>query len=156
MKRDFTYVDDIVEGVIRVLDKVPSGEPPHRVYNIGNHQPVQLLDFIAVLEKCLGKKAQRELLPMQPGDVPATFADVEDLMRDVGFRPETPIEEGIGRFVAWYREYYGYEHPSHAAALRDRGSVRRLHPCSRAAGGPGFEIRDAVQGHRCRKAWRHH
>jgi UDP-glucuronate 4-epimerase len=107
MKRDFTYVDDIVEGVVRVLDKVPAGDPACKLYNIGNQQPVQLLDFIAVLEKCLGKKAQRRLLPMQPGDVPATFADVEDLMRDVGFRPDTPIEQGIRRFTAWYREYYG-------------------------------------------------
>jgi UDP-glucuronate 4-epimerase len=106
MKRDFTYVDDIVEGVVRVLDKVPAGDPPCKLYNIGNQQPVPLLDFIAALEKCLGKKAQRRLLPMQPGDVPATFADVEDLMRDVGFRPDTPIEEGIRRFTAWYREYY--------------------------------------------------
>ena len=106
MKRDFTYVDDIVEGVVRVLDSVPSADPPHKVYNIGNHQPIQLLDFIATLEKCLDKKAQRRLLPMQPGDVPATFADVEDLMRDVGFRPATPIEEGIRRFTAWYRDYY--------------------------------------------------
>ncbi len=106
MKRDFTYVDDIVEGVVRVLDKVPAGDPPCKLYNIGNQQPVPLLDFIAALEKCLGKKAQRRLLPMQPGDVPATFADVEDLMRDVGFRPHTPIEEGIRRFTAWYREYY--------------------------------------------------
>ena len=106
MKRDFTYVDDIVEGVVRVLDSVPGGDPPHKVYNIGNNHPVQLLDFIAVLEKCLGKKAQRRLLPMQPGDVPATFADVDDLMRDVGFRPDTPIEEGIRRFTSWYREHY--------------------------------------------------
>lgn len=106
MKRDFTYVDDIVEGVVRVLDKVPAGDPPCKLYNIGNQQPVPLLDFIAALEKCLGKRAQRRLLPMQPGDVPATFADVEDLMRDVGFRPDTPIEEGIRRFTAWYREYY--------------------------------------------------
>jgi UDP-glucuronate 4-epimerase len=107
MKRDFTYIDDIVEGVVRVLDAVPGGDSPYRLYNIGNHQPVELLEFIAILEKCLGKKAQRRLLPMQPGDVPETFADVEDLVRDVGFRPGTPIEEGIRRFAAWYREYYG-------------------------------------------------
>jgi UDP-glucuronate 4-epimerase len=106
MKRDFTYVDDIVEGVVRVLDKVPDGAAPYRLYNIGNQQPVELLDFIAALERCLGKQAQRRLLPMQPGDVPATFADVDDLMRDVGFRPDTPIQEGIRRFTDWYREYY--------------------------------------------------
>jgi UDP-glucuronate 4-epimerase len=107
MKRDFTYVDDIVEGLVRVLDTRPAAQPPYKVYNIGNHQPVELLDFIAVLEDCLGKKAERRLLPMQPGDVPATFADVDELMRDVGFRPDTPIEEGIRRFTEWYREYYG-------------------------------------------------
>ena len=106
MKRDFTYIDDIVEGVIRVLDAVPGDGLPFKLYNIGNHEPVELLDFIATLEKCLGKKAQRRLLPMQPGDVPATFADVEDLMRDVGFRPHTPIEAGVRRFTEWYRGYY--------------------------------------------------
>lgn len=107
MKRDFTYVDDIVEGVVRVLDHVPDGDPPYRLYNIGNQEPVDLLDFIGVLEKHLGKRAHRRLLPMQPGDVPATFADVEELTRDVGFRPATPIDEGVRRFTAWYREYYG-------------------------------------------------
>ena len=106
MKRDFTYIDDIVEGVVRVLDAVPGGEQPYKLYNIGNQQPVDLLEFIGVLEMCLGKKAQRRLLPMQPGDVPATFADVEDLTRDVGFRPDTPIQEGIRRFTDWYRSYY--------------------------------------------------
>jgi UDP-glucuronate 4-epimerase len=107
MKRDFTYIDDIVEGVVRVLDTLPKGEPPYKLYNIGNHQPVDLLYFIEVLENCLEKKAIRRLLPMQPGDVPATFADIEDLMRDVGFRPATPIEEGLRRFTSWYRAYYG-------------------------------------------------
>ncbi|MFZ5594900.1 MAG: NAD-dependent epimerase [Pseudomonadota bacterium] len=119
-KRDFTYIDDIVEGVVRVLDKVPEPNPqwsgdqpdsatslaPYRLYNIGNHQPVELLHFIEVLEKALGKKAEKNLLPMQQGDVLATYADVDDLMRDAGFAPATPIEEGIARFVAWYREYY--------------------------------------------------
>src|SRR5689334_16463986 len=114
MKRDFTYVDDIVEGVIRVLDATPSDGVPHKLYNIGNHDPVKLLDFIGVLEKCLGKKAIRELLPMQPGDVPETFADVDDLVRDVGFHPNTPIEEGIQRFTDWYRAYYGVR-MAHAA-----------------------------------------
>ncbi len=121
MRRDFTYVDDIVEGVIRVADRIPkpdetwSGErpdpgtsrAPYRIYNLGNHQPVELQYFIATLEKALGKTARRNLLPMQPGDVPATYADVDDLMRDVGFHPSTPIEVGIQRFVDWYRDYHG-------------------------------------------------
>ena len=106
MQRDFTYVDDIVEGVIRVLDADPSETPPYKLYNIGNNQPVELMRFIDILEECLGRKADRRLLPMQPGDVPATFADVESLTRDVGFRPDTPIEEGIRRFTDWYRGYY--------------------------------------------------
>jgi UDP-glucuronate 4-epimerase len=121
MQRDFTYIDDIVEGVIRVLDRIP--EPvafdggrtftpaesacPYKVYNIGNHSPVELLYFIEVLEKCLGKEAKKNLLPIQPGDVPATFADVDALMRDVGFKPDTPVEVGIARFVEWYRGYFG-------------------------------------------------
>lgn len=118
--RDFTYIDDIVEGVIRTLDHVPGPDPgydalapnpatsdaPYRVYNIGNNAPVQLLDYIQVLEDALGKKAQRRLLPLQPGDVPDTFADVSALQRDVGYAPSTPIQTGIARFVAWYRQYY--------------------------------------------------
>jgi UDP-glucuronate 4-epimerase len=121
MRRDFTYIDDITEGVVRAADRVPAPDPtwsgsapdpgtsaaPYRLYNIGNNQPVELLHFIAVLERALGRTAQRNLLPLQPGDVPETFADIGDLVRDVGFRPATPIEEGIPRFVAWYREYYG-------------------------------------------------
>jgi UDP-glucuronate 4-epimerase len=120
MQRDFTYIDDIVEGVIRALDHPAAPNPtwsgdqpdpgtssaPARVYNIGNHQPVELLHFIEVLEQALGKKAEKRLMPLQPGDVPATYADVEDLMRDVGFAPATPIKEGIARFVKWYREFY--------------------------------------------------
>ena len=106
MQRDFTYVDDIVEGVVRVLDAKPGETPPYMLYNIGNNQPVELMRFIDILENCLGRKADRRLLPMQPGDVPATFADVESLTRDVGFRPDTPIEEGIRRFTDWYRGYY--------------------------------------------------
>lgn len=120
MQRDFTYIDDIVEGVLRVADRLPSGDPawcgdapdagssfaPWRVYNIGNNQPVELLRFIEVLEECLGTKAQKNFLPMQPGDVPATFADVDDLTADTGFRPSTSIEEGLGRFVSWYQGYY--------------------------------------------------
>ncbi|HIE65907.1 MAG: NAD-dependent epimerase [Nitrospira sp.] len=120
MQRDFTYVDDIVEGIVRVTEKIPSPDPtwdgaspdpgtskaPYKVYNIGNNNPVELLRLIEVLEDCLGKKAERRLLPIQAGDVPATYADVDDLMRDVGFKPATPIEEGVQRFVAWYKDYY--------------------------------------------------
>ena len=119
--RDFTYVDDIVEGVVRTLDRVPGPDPaydplqpnpgsssaPYRVYNIGNHQPVELLRYIEVLEERLGRKAERNLLPLQPGDVPDTCADVEALVRDTGYSPSTPIEAGVGRFVDWYRTYYG-------------------------------------------------
>ncbi|MGR3172996.1 MAG: NAD-dependent epimerase [Candidatus Scalindua sp.] len=121
MKRDFTYIDDIVEGVVRLIDKVPEPDPdwngdnpdsatsyaPYRIYNIGNNNPVELMKFIEVLENCLGKKAKKNLLPIQPGDVPETYADVDDLAKDVGFKPATPIEEGIKKFVEWYREYYG-------------------------------------------------
>jgi UDP-glucuronate 4-epimerase len=119
-RRDFTYIDDIVEGVIRVLDKVPEPNPewsgdkpdsatsnaPYRLYNIGNNQPVELMRYIEVLESCLGRKAEKNLLPLQPGDVPDTYADVADLVRDVDYMPETSIEEGIANFVDWYREYY--------------------------------------------------
>jgi UDP-glucuronate 4-epimerase len=120
MKRDFTYIDDIVEGVVRVMHKPPQTQsegdstpsedvtrkPPYKVYNIGNNSPVELMTFIEVIEKELGKKAEKNLLPMQPGDVPATYADVDDLIKDVGFKPATSIEEGIHHFVQWYREYY--------------------------------------------------
>jgi UDP-glucuronate 4-epimerase len=120
MRRDFTYIDDIIEGVARVMDRIPepnpqwdgdspdpaSGSGPYRLYNIGNNNPVELMRFIEVLENCLGKKAEKHLLPMQAGDVPATYADVDDLMKDVGFKPSTPIEEGVKRFVDWYRSYY--------------------------------------------------
>ena len=120
MKRDFTYIDDIVEGVIRVTDRTAAANTdwsgmqpdpgtsfaPWKVYNIGNNQPVELMYFIETVEKCLGKSAAKNLLPLQAGDVPATFADVDDLMRDTGFKPATPIEEGISRFISWYREYY--------------------------------------------------
>lgn len=121
MQRDFTYVDDIVEGVIRVTDRVAAPNPawsggapdpgsssaPYKIYNIGNNNPVELMKFIEVLEDALGKKAKKNLLPLQPGDVPATYADVDDLMKEVGFKPGTSVEEGIRRFVEWYREYYG-------------------------------------------------
>ena len=121
MQRDFTYIDDIIEGVVRVMDHIPRPDPswsaeipdpatssaPYRVYNIGNNQPVELGRFIEVLEECLGKKAEKKLLPMQPGEVLVTCADVADLADAVGFRPDTRIEDGIARFVDWYREYYG-------------------------------------------------
>ena len=120
MIRDFTYVDDIVEGVIRTIDRPARPDPewtgetpdpatsyaPYRIYNIGNNQPVELMRYIRILEEALGRNADIELLPMQDGDVPATYANVDALHNDVGFRPRTPIEEGVRRFVAWYKEYY--------------------------------------------------
>lgn len=120
MMRDFTYIDDVVEGIVRLAEKPAqsnaawdSNHPdpgtssaPYRVYNIGNHQPVQLLHLIEVLETCLGRKAQKEFLPLQPGDVPATYADVEDISAATGYAPSTPIEVGVERFVRWYRDYY--------------------------------------------------
>src|SRR5215813_309954 len=120
MQRDFTYIDDVVEGVVRTLDHPATPNPiwsgdrpdpgtssaPARIYNIGNHEPVELLHFIEVLENALGKKAEKKLMPLQPGDVPATYANVDDLIQEVGFAPATPIEEGIARFVKWYREFY--------------------------------------------------
>lgn len=120
MRRDFTYIDDIVESMVRLLPKPPTGDPswnaehpdpstsyaPYRLFNIGNNQPVELLHFIEVLEKKLGKKAVKNFLPLQPGDVEANFADVADLEQAVGFRPSTSVEEGIGKFVDWYRSYY--------------------------------------------------
>lgn len=110
MQRDFTYVDDVTRAILRLIDHVPrSGEgggAPSRIYNIGNNRPEELMDVVTVLEKTLGREALREMLPMQPGDVLATYADIADLTRDVGFRPETSIEDGIREFVAWYRDYY--------------------------------------------------
>ena len=120
MERDFTYIDDIIEGVMRVMDRIPTpdtawsgGRPdpsssfaPYRLYNIGNNQPVALMDFITLLEERLGRKAKKNFLPLQAGDVPATCADVDALATAVGFKPATPIAEGIGHFVAWYRDYY--------------------------------------------------
>jgi UDP-glucuronate 4-epimerase len=109
MERDFTYVDDIIEGVVRVSEAIPNDmtpAAPYRVFNIGNHKPVPLLTMIDLLEKEIGRKSERRLLPLQAGDVPKTFADVEDLIAVTGFSPAIPIEEGIKRFVKWYREYY--------------------------------------------------
>jgi len=120
MQRDFTYVDDIIEGVVRVMGKLPQPNPqwsgknpdpgtsyvPYKIYNIGNNNPVELMAFVEAIEDALGVTAEKEFLDLQPGDVPATYADVDDLMKDVGFKPETSIQEGIGRFVEWYREYY--------------------------------------------------
>ena len=120
MRRDFTYIDDVVQAVVRLIDRPAEGDPqwsgatpdpsrssaPWRVYNIGNNSPVDVPEVVKILEAAIGKKAIRELLPLQPGDVPATFADVDDLMRDVGFKPSTPIADGIAQFVAWYNQYH--------------------------------------------------
>lgn len=120
-RRDFTYIDDIAEGVVRALDRIATADPgwnpeapdparsrgPFRLYNIGNSRPVELMHYIEVLEQCLGRKAEKNLLPMQPGDVPDTYADVEDLAADVGYRPATPVETGVARFVDWYLDYHG-------------------------------------------------
>ena len=123
MQRDFTYIDDIIEGVVRVMARSPeanpnwSGDHPdpgtsyagYKIYNIGNNHPVELLKFITVIEKALGKEAKKEFLGLQPGDVPATYADVDDLIKDVDFKPGTPIETGVKRFVEWFKAYYGYK-----------------------------------------------
>jgi UDP-glucuronate 4-epimerase len=123
MQRDFTYIDDIIEGVVRVMGRLPqansawSGDAPdpststapYKVYNIGNNNPVELTKFIEVIEDVLGKTAKKELMDIQPGDVAATYADVDDLMEDVGFKPDTPIEVGIKRFVQWFKDFYEYQ-----------------------------------------------
>lgn len=120
MKRDFTYIDDVVESVVRIMEVIPKSDPqwssdkpdpstsmaPFRLYNVGNHEPVELLEVIALLEETLGRKAKKKLLPIQPGDVPATYADVESLEKATGFKPQTPMREGIQRFVKWYTEFY--------------------------------------------------
>jgi UDP-glucuronate 4-epimerase len=120
-RRDFTYIDDIVEGVIRVLDRVAPPNPdwtgaapdsatssaPYRLYNIGNNQPVELMHYIEVLEQCLGREAQKNLLPLQPGDVPDTYADVSDLVEQFDYKPDTSVETGVARFVDWYKGYFG-------------------------------------------------
>ncbi len=107
MARDFTYIDDIVAGTIAAHDRAPAGGVRHRIYNLGNHRPEKLLDFIAVLERTLGRTATKELLPLQPGDVPESFADIEASRRDLGFDPKTTIEDGLARFVEWYKQYHG-------------------------------------------------
>jgi len=121
MQRDFTYIDDIIEGVVRVMGKLPEANPhwngaapdpgtssaPYKIYNIGNNNPVELIKFIEVIEAALGKRAQKEFMDLQPGDVVATYADVDDLMHDVGFKPTTPIEVGVERFVEWFKDFYG-------------------------------------------------
>ena len=111
MQRDFTYVDDVAHGIVRLIDHVPetpakAGGAPARIYNIGNNRPEELMHVVAVLEQELGRAAVKQMLPMQPGDVPATYADVDDLMRDIGFRPQTSIEDGLREFVTWYRDHY--------------------------------------------------
>ena len=120
MKRDFTYIDDIIEGVVRVINKIPQPNPnwdrnnpdpgssyaPYKLYNIGNNNPVELIKFIEILENNIGKQAQKNMLPMQPGDVPITYADVDDLIKDVGFKPSISLEEGIKKFIKWYIKYY--------------------------------------------------
>jgi UDP-glucuronate 4-epimerase len=124
MQRDFTYIDDIIEGVVRVMGKLPAPNPewsgdnpdpgssyvPYKIYNIGNNNPVELNTFIQTIENALGRQARKEYLDLQPGDVVATYADVDDLMRDVGFKPQTPIETGIQRFIDWFQAYYGIHH----------------------------------------------
>jgi UDP-glucuronate 4-epimerase len=123
MQRDFTYIDDIIEGVVRVLSRLPQPNPhwsgaepdpgtssaPYKIYNIGNNNPVELIKFIEVIEAALGKRAQKEFMDLQPGDVVATYADVDDLMQDVGFKPATSIEAGVERFVEWFKDFYGYK-----------------------------------------------
>ncbi|MCC5614035.1 NAD-dependent epimerase [Nostoc sp. CHAB 5836] len=116
MQRDFTYIDDVIEGLVRVMHNPPQADNqdiatskvPYKLYNIGNNSPIELMTFIEVIEKTLGKQAKKNLLPMQPGDVLSTYADVDDLIQDVDFKPVTQIEQGIERFVQWYRDYYGY------------------------------------------------
>jgi UDP-glucuronate 4-epimerase len=121
MRRDFTYIDDIVEGVVRVIDQPPAGNSqwtgekpdpatsraPYKVYNIGNSSPVNLMDFIEAIEESLGKKAKKEFMPIQPGDVPATWADTTDLQKELDYRPDTPVKKGVERFIKWYLQYYG-------------------------------------------------
>ena len=129
MQRDFTYVDDIVEGVLRVLERPPAGDEAggarHAVYNIGNHQAVELETFIATLERLLGRTAIRDYRPMQPGDVPATYASIDRLHAATGFAPRTPLADGLARFVAWYRDYHGECPRADASMAPARAPLRR-------------------------------
>ncbi len=109
MLRDFTYIDDIVEGVVRVIDNPRTNIPPYKVYNIGNNNPVKLMDFITAIENKLGKKIEKNMMPIQPGDVPATYADVTDLVEELDYKPATPVQEGINKFVEWYLEFFNYD-----------------------------------------------
>ncbi len=120
MQRDFTYINDVVEGIVRLLEHIPQAEQsaaPYKVYNIGNNQPIELMRLIEVLEDCLGQKAIKNLCPMQPGDVPMTYADVDALIQDVGFSPNTPIEVGVEHFVNWYLSYYNIVQPKFVASI---------------------------------------
>ena len=141
MRRDFTYVDDIVESIVRLVPKAPTPDKnwsgltpdpassfaPYRVYNIGNNKPVELLQFIEIIEQKLGKKAIKNFLPLQDGDVPETYADVDDLMREIDFKPATPIEEGVAKFVEWYKEYYQIKIIEfHGKSWNNRTWIRRL------------------------------
>lgn len=122
MQRDFTYIDDVIEGVVRVMYKVPQHsdtQAPYKLYNIGNHSPVELLEFIKSIEQAMGKSAKKNFLPMQPGDVLSTYADVDELIKDVDFQPTTPIQEGIAKFVRWYKEYYPSNSNSVPVSLSD-------------------------------------
>jgi UDP-glucuronate 4-epimerase len=112
MSRDFTYIDDIVPAIVAAAETAPAQPGEHRLYNLGNNRPEALLDFIAVLEKALGRSAVKQMMPMQPGDVPTTYADIEPAKRDLGFAPRIPIAVGLPRFVAWYREYHGINEPT--------------------------------------------
>jgi UDP-glucuronate 4-epimerase len=148
--RDFTYIDDIVEGVIRTLDRVPGADPafdparpdpgtssaPYRVYNIGNQQPVQLLRYIQVIEQALGRRADINLLPMQPGDVPDTEADCSELSRDTGYAPSTPIEVGVGRFVEWYLDYFAEQQPDGYVRRLPGGAALRALPTAQRSASP--------------------
>lgn len=140
MQRDFTYIDDIIEGVVRVMEHPPKSDPawsgekpdpgtsyaPFRVYNIGNGQPVPLTDFISVIEKTLGLEAVKEYLPLQAGDVPATFADIRDLQRDFDYLPPTTVKEGVPRFIQWYMDYYGLKHSLHATGETGQANRKQM------------------------------
>jgi len=139
MERDFTYIDDIIEGIVRVMDRLPAPDEdwssdrpdpgtsfaPYRIYNIGNNNPVELMKFIETLEDALGMKAEKNMLPLQPGDVPATFADVDDLIRDAGFKPSTPIEEGIKKFITWYKEWKNSDSDYFSTASAKKSKKRK-------------------------------